>query len=94
MHTFNSCTAQETPKACPTKGTALWFVTHPKMAKPLLGPFLSESDAECGRRVMRSPDAEVTRVGVQSLDDISRWHAQNNGAVMRHFASVEGGHHG
>ncbi len=47
--------------ACPKKATELWYVTHPKAPKALLGPFLTEADAECGRVVMRSADAVVTR---------------------------------
>lgn len=43
-----------TGSACPNKATELFYVTHPKAPKALLGPFLSQADAECGRVVMRS----------------------------------------
>jgi hypothetical protein len=75
--------------ACPTKATELFYVVHPKCEKPLLGPFLSAADAECGRLVMRSEHAAVTSSQAE-LDHLTRWHAENNGAVMRAFA---GGNH-
>jgi hypothetical protein len=75
-----------TGSACPEKAIELWYVSHPKVAKALLGPFLTESDAECGRIVMRSPDAVVTSALVESVDDITRWNAVNNGKVCRAFA--------
>ena len=79
-----------TGSACPAKAIELFYVSHPKVAKTLLGPFLTEADAECGRIVLRSPDAVVTSVLVESVDDITRWHAMNNGNVCRVFA--KGGH--
>lgn len=72
--------------ACPEKATELWFVTHPKVPKALLGPFLTETDAEAGRVVMRSADAVVTACLVDSIDEITHWHAVNNGRVCRAFA--------
>lgn len=77
-----------TPPACPKKAAELWFVTHPKVPKALLGPFLTEADAECGRVVMRSAGAQVTACLVDAIDDITRWHGVNNGNVCRAFASV------
>lgn len=71
--------------ACPNKATELFYVTHPKALKALLGPFLTEADAECGRVVMRSADAQVTACLVESIDDITHWHAVNNGRVCRAF---------
>lgn len=81
-----TCKTAGANSACPNKATELFFVTHPKMPKALLGPFLSEADAECGRVVMRSADAQVTACLVDSIDDITRWHAVNNGRVCRAFA--------
>jgi hypothetical protein len=75
-----------TGSACPKKATELFYVTHLKMPKALLGPFLSQADAECGRVVMRSADAVVTACLVDSIDDITHWHALNNGRVCRVFA--------
>lgn len=72
--------------ACPKKATELFYVTHPKALKALLGPFLTESDAECGRIVMRSADAQVTACLVESIDEITHWHGVNNGRVCRAFA--------
>lgn len=71
--------------ACLKKATTLFFVSHPKCAKPLLGPFLTAADAECGRQVMRSDGATVTSSQAE-LDHFTKWHAENNGAVVRVFA--------
>lgn len=90
MTNYPTCKTAGTPKACPEKVAELVYVSHPKVAKALLGPFLTEYDAECGRIVMRSPDAVVTSALVESVDDITRWHAVNNGKVCRAFAG--GGH--
>lgn len=78
-----------TGSACPKKATELWFVTHPKVPKALLGPFLSEADAECGRVVMRSAGAHVTACLVDRIDDITRWHGVNSGQVRRAFAGSD-----
>ena len=78
-----------TPPACPKKAAELWFVTHPKVPKALLGPFLTEADAECGRIVMRSAGAQVTACLVDAIDDITRWHGVNNGHVCRAFAGAD-----
>ncbi|MFJ3368942.1 hypothetical protein [Pseudomonas sp. NPDC086251] len=75
--------------ACPEKAAELWFVIHPKVPKALLGPFLTEADAEAGRIVMRSADAVVTASLVDSIDDITHWHAVNNGRVCRAFAGAD-----
>ncbi|NWC93821.1 MULTISPECIES: hypothetical protein [unclassified Pseudomonas] len=77
-----------TGSACLKKATELFYVTHPKVPKALLGPFLSEADAECGRVVMRSPDAVVTSVLFDSIDDFTRGRAVNNGNVCRAFAGA------
>jgi len=78
-----------TGSACPKKATELFYVTHPKVPKALLGPFLTEADAECGRVVMRSGDAQVTACLVDSIDDITHWHGVNNGQVCRAFAGAD-----
>jgi hypothetical protein len=75
-----------TGSACLKKATELFYVTHPKALKALLGPFLTEYDAECGRIVMRSADAQVTACLVESIDEITHWHGVNNGRVCRAFA--------
>ncbi|WP_085695348.1 MULTISPECIES: hypothetical protein [unclassified Pseudomonas] len=80
-----TCRTAGANSACPKKATELFFVTHPKAAKALLGPFLSAADAECGRVVVRSPGAQVTACLVDSIDDITHWHAVNNGRVCRAF---------
>jgi hypothetical protein len=77
--------------ACLKKVMTLFFVNHPKCEKPLLGPFLTAADAECGRQVMRSQDATVTSSQAE-LDHFMKWHAENNGAVVRAF--VGGASHG
>ena len=81
-----TCKTAGTPKACPKKAAELFYVTHPNVPKALLGPFLTEADAECGRVVMRSADAQVTACLVECIDDITHWHAVNNGRVCRAFA--------
>ena len=78
-----------TGSACPKKATELFYVTHPKAPKALLGPFLTEADAECGREVMRSADAVVIACQVDSIDDITHGHGVNNGRVCRAFAGAD-----
>ena len=78
-----------TGSVCPKKVTELFYVTHPKAPKALLGPFLSQADAECGRVVMRSAEAVVTACLIDSLDDLTYWHAVNNGQVVRAFAGAD-----
>lgn len=84
-----TCKTAGTPKACPKKATELFYVTHPKVPKASLGPFLTEADAECGRAVMRSAGAQVTACLVDSIDDITRWHGVNNVQVCRAFAGAD-----
>ncbi|MQT30659.1 hypothetical protein [Pseudomonas helleri] len=74
--------------ACPEKATELFYVSHPKAAKALLGPFLTQADAECGRVVMRSAGAHVTACLVDSMDELTHWHAINNGQIFRAFAGA------
>lgn len=88
MKIQNGATAS-TGSACLKKVTELFFVKHPKAPKPLMGPFLTESDAECGRVVMRSPGAQVTSSQVESLDEPTYWRCMNNGAIVRTFAGTE-----
>ena len=73
----------------PKKAAELWYVTHPKAERALLGPFLTEADAECGRVIMRSPDAQVTACLVEYIDNMTHWHAVNNGRVCRAFAGAD-----
>jgi len=86
-----TCKKAGTPKACPKKSTELFYVTHPKAPKALLGPFLTEADAECGRVVMRSSDAVMTACLVDSIDEFTYWHGVNNGQVCRAFAGAAKG---
>ena len=72
--------------ACPKKATELFYVTHPKAPKTLMGPFLTEADAELGRVVMRSVGAQVTACLVDAVDELTHWHALNNVEVVRAFA--------
>ncbi|GFM68693.1 hypothetical protein PSCICJ_48110 [Pseudomonas cichorii] len=74
--------------ACPQKANELFFVVHPKVQKPLLGPFLSAEDAECGRVVIRSAGATVEARQAGAIDDLTYWHAVNNGRVMQVFATA------
>ena len=80
-----------TGSACPNKATELFYVTHTRAPKALLGPFLTQADAECGRVVMRSAGAQVTACLVDGIDDITRWHGVNNGQVCRAFAGAAKG---
>lgn len=77
-----------TGSACPKKATELFYVSHPKIERALLGPFLSQADAECGRAVLRSADAVVTTCLINSLDELTYWRAVNNGQVCRAFAGA------
>lgn len=86
---FQNGASASTGSACPKKANELFYVIHPKAPKALLGPFLSKADAECGRVVMRSADAQVTACLVDSIDDITHWHAVNNGRVCRVFAGAD-----
>ncbi|MEA9997197.1 hypothetical protein QN382_03515 [Pseudomonas sp. 10B1] len=76
----------------PKKVIELFYITHPRAPKALMGPFLTGEDAECGRIVMRSADAVVTSSLVDSIDELTRWHGVNNGAICRAFAG-NGDHH-
>lgn len=72
--------------ACAKKATRLYFVTHPKTANPLLGPFLNAADAEYGRQVIRSADAVVTAGAAEPVNALTYWRALNNGRICRLFA--------
>ena len=89
MTSFQQRLAALRGSACPKKATELFYVSHPKAERALLGPFLSQADAECGRVVMRSADAVVTSSLVDSLDELTYWHAVNNGHVCRAFAGAD-----
>ncbi|KPB63086.1 Uncharacterized protein ALO62_02375 [Pseudomonas amygdali pv. myricae] len=85
---FQNDALASTGSACLKKASELFYVVHPKAPKPLLGPFLNEKDAECGRAVMRSPDATVEARQVGAIDELTYWHAVNNGRVMQTFAAA------
>jgi len=89
MSDFQQSPVALTGSACPEKALELFYVVHPKVQKALLGPFLTEADAECGCVVLRSADARVTACLVESMDEFTYWHAVNNGQVMRAFASAD-----
>ena len=75
--------------ACPKKATELFYVTHPKAPKVLLGPLLTEADAECGRVVIHSADAVITAYLVDLIDELTYWHGVNNDRVCRAFAGAD-----
>ncbi|KQQ65553.1 hypothetical protein ASF84_25015 [Pseudomonas sp. Leaf127] len=77
-----------TGSACLKKATELFFIVHPKVAKPLLGPFLTRADAECARVVIRSAGAAVEARQVFAVDDFIRGHAVNNGWVCRALLGI------
>ncbi|HBN8651918.1 hypothetical protein PP479_02080 [Pseudomonas aeruginosa] len=78
-----------TGSACPKKANELFYVTHPKASRALLGPFLSLADAECGCRLVRSDGASVVSVLVDQIDPFTLWHAQSNGRVVRSFGGAQ-----
>ncbi len=78
-----------TGSACPNKATELFYVTHTRAPKALLGPFLTQADAECGRVVMRSAATNVTACLVDAINELARWHAINNGQIVRAFAGAD-----
>lgn len=85
MTTFQQRPVALTGSACPENVATLFYVTHPKASRTLLGPFLSEADALHGVTVIRSAGAQVEARTVP-LDDVARWHAQNNGDICRALA--------
>ena len=89
MTSFQQRLAALTGSACQEKATELFCVTNPKAPRAVLGPFLSLADAECGRVVLRSADAVVTACLVDSLGELTYWHAVNNGQVCRAFAGAD-----
>lgn len=90
MTNFQNCLSAVAGSAFPKKATELFYVSHPRAERALLGPFLSHADAECGRVVLRSAKAVVTACLVDSLDELTYWHAVNNGQVCRAFAGAKG----
>lgn len=88
MTNFQQRNIALTGSACPEKATELFYVTHPKAPRDVLGPFLTHADAECGRVVLRSADATVSARPVAAIDNMTRWHAVNNGYVCRLFAGA------
>lgn len=84
-----TCKKAGTPKACPKKTTELFYVTHPKMPKARLRPFLTQAFAECECIVMRSADTMVTEALVNEIDEITHWQAISYSQVMRMFAGAD-----
>lgn len=78
----------------PTHAAELFFVTHPKVEKPLFGPFLSHVDADLGRIAIRSPGAMVEARLVDCVDDLTRIRAGAHGRVIRAFVDRQGVSHG
>lgn len=78
-----------TGSVCLKKAIELFYVTHPRAPKALLGPFLTQANAECGRVIMRSTDAQVTACLVNSIDELAQWHSINNGQIVRDFAGAD-----
>ncbi|TVT62340.1 MAG: hypothetical protein FHK79_21925 [Pseudomonas sp.] len=79
-----------TGSACSEKVTKLFFVVHPKVAKPLFGPFLTFADAEHGRLAICSPGAIVEARQVESVDDLTRIRAEAHGETLRAFMARQG----
>lgn len=88
MTNFQQRTPALMGSACPKKATELFYVSRPKVERALLGPFLSQADAECGRVVLRSADAVVIVCLIDLLDDLTYCRAVNNGRVCRAFAGA------
>ncbi|WP_256824970.1 hypothetical protein [Pseudomonas kurunegalensis] len=88
MSNFQQRNVALTGSACPEKATELFYVSHPKAPRDVLGPFLTYADAECGRVVLRSADATVSSHLVAAIDGITRLQAENNGSVCRAFAAA------
>ncbi|GAB7528729.1 hypothetical protein PS3A_11380 [Pseudomonas sp. 3A(2025)] len=82
MKNKNGALASTDP-ACPKKATELFFVIHPNVATPLLGPLLTASEAECARSLIGSADAVVESRAVVSTEDFIHGHAVKNGRVCR-----------
>lgn len=79
-----------TGSACPNKATELFYVTHTRAPKALLGPFLTQADAECGRVAVRgAAAAQMMTCLVDSIDELAHWHAINNGQIVRAFAGAD-----
>ncbi|MCV4285896.1 hypothetical protein [Pseudomonas capsici] len=85
---FQNGALAPTGSACLKKANELFFVVHLKVPKPLLGPFLTAEDAEYGRMVIRSAGATVEARQTAAIDDLTYWHAVNNGRVMQVFATA------
>lgn len=61
------------------KAIELFFIVHPKVAKPLPGPFLTCADAEGARAVIDSAGATVEAHPVFAADDFIHGHAVDGG---------------
>ena len=61
-----------TGSACLKKATELFYVTHPKAPKALLGPFLTEADAECGRVVNQGRQCDELERLTQKRENLAK----------------------
>lgn len=77
-----------TGSACPKNTIDLFFVVHPKVSQPLLGPFPTAVDAECACVLLGCDDAVVETRAVASSDDFIHGHTVKNGRVQRIFIGV------
>lgn len=87
MQNKNGASASTNP-ACPKKDTELFFVVHPNVTIPLLGPLLTASEAESARSLIGSADAVVESRAVVPTDDFIHGHAIKNGRVCRVFLGL------
>lgn len=77
--------AASTDPACLKKAIELFFVIHPNVHQPLLGSFLTATEAECACGLIGSADATVEAHIVDSTDDLIHGHRIKNGRVSRVF---------
>lgn len=54
MTNFQQCRQALTGSACPKKATEMFYVSCPKVLKEPLGLFLTKTDTESGRVVIRA----------------------------------------
>ncbi|KQQ49300.1 hypothetical protein ASF84_23670 [Pseudomonas sp. Leaf127] len=87
MNNKNGASAP-TGSACPKKATELFFVHHPKVTGPLLGPFLTAAEAELASALIASADATVQARALASADDFVHGHTINNGQIGRALIGI------
>lgn len=76
-----------TGAACQKKATELFYITHPLANNAVLGPFLTQSDAECACRLLHDDQVSVTAVLIDQISGTAAWQAKNNGQVIRAMAA-------